>query len=76
MPGPPTRTSGSAQGDGPRLYSLHRDYGMAPDPIPLAPQFFGPTADLTAPETPEVGHRTKTATGALVNTPTDAGGDQ
>lgn len=69
----PVRTA-AATGQGPRLYSLHRDYGMQPDPIPLAPQFFGPTADLSAPETPEVGHRARTAAGALVNAPTDAGG--
>ena len=76
MPGPPVRTASAAPGDGPRLYSLHRDYGMAPDPIPLAPQFFGPTADLTAPETPEVGHRTTTSTGATRNAPIAASGEQ
>lgn len=36
-----------------RRYSVHREYGMTPDPIPLPPQFFGQTADLTQPETPE-----------------------
>ena len=76
MPGPPVRTAQATSGDGPRLYSLHRDYGMEPDPIPLAPQFFGPTADLTTPETPEVGHRTTTSTGAVRNAPTDAGAAQ
>lgn len=77
MPPAPVRTAAGAQpGEGPRLYSLHRDYGMTPDPIPLAPQFFGPTADLSAPETPEVGHRTKSSTGAVINAPTDAGGTQ
>jgi hypothetical protein len=37
-----------------RRYSVHRDYGMAPDPAPIPPQFFAVTADLSAPETPEV----------------------
>ncbi len=66
MPPAPTRLASAAQasGNGPRLYSLHRDYGMEPDPIPIAPQFFGPTADLTTPETPEVGRRLTTKSGA------------
>jgi hypothetical protein len=34
---------------GPHFYSVHRDYGIQPDAIPIPPQFFGPTADLSAP---------------------------
>jgi hypothetical protein len=40
--------------DGPRFYSLHRDYGLAPDAIPLPPKFFGPTADLSKPPEPAI----------------------
>ena len=36
-----------------RLYSVHREYGLQPDPAPVPPQFFGPTADLSTPETPD-----------------------
>lgn len=34
-----------------RLYSVHREYGMQPDPAPIPPQFFAQTADLSAPAT-------------------------
>ncbi len=56
-----------------RHYSLHREFGMEPDPIPLAPQFFGNTADLSQPETPEPQRRTVTADGKSHNAlqPTD-----
>jgi hypothetical protein len=40
---------------GPRYYSVHRDYGMAPDPIPAAlpqPFFNGQQADLAEPPPP------------------------
>ncbi len=60
---------------GPRFYSVHREYGIQPDPIPLPPQFFGPTADLStsiadplAKRTTIVGGQTKT-----VNVPDDQG---
>ena len=57
QPGAPTSTA--------RLYSVHRDFGMTPDPAPIPPQFFAATADLSAPETPEVAPRaTATAAGA------------
>lgn len=32
-----------------RYYTMHRDYHLQPDPIPVPPQFFGPTADLSQP---------------------------
>jgi hypothetical protein len=38
----------------PRLYSLHREFGLTPDPIPLPKQFFADSAatDLAAPPPP------------------------
>ena len=36
-----------------RLYSVHRAYGMQPDPAPIPPQFFAQTADLSEPATAE-----------------------
>lgn len=62
-PGPwtPTRrttaTSAPAQpatGQAPRFYSVHREFGLKPDPIPLPPQFFASSAgaDLAAPPPP------------------------
>jgi hypothetical protein len=46
---------------GPRHYSVHRDYGIEPDPIPLPPQFFGATADLSQPATDDpIRHATTT----------------
>ncbi len=44
-----------------KYYSVHTAYGHAPDPAPIPPQFFGPTADLSAPETPEPARATLTA---------------
>ena len=60
---------------GPRFYSLHKDYGIQPDPIPLPPQFFGPTADLSAPAAAPLSRRTITVNGQTrtVNAPDDQG---
>jgi hypothetical protein len=60
---------------GPRFYSLHRDYGIQPDAIPLPPQFFGATADLSAPSTDPLARRTTTINGQTktVNVPDDQG---
>ncbi len=60
---------------GPRFYSLHKEYGIQPDPIPLPPQFFGPTADLSAPATDPLSRRTTTINGQTktVNVPDDQG---
>jgi len=82
-PPPPMRASAAAppaaaqtaqndaQGDagatGPRHYSVHRDYGIEPDPIPLPPQFFGATADLTQPATQDPIRKTTLANGKTVN---------
>jgi hypothetical protein len=50
---PPTNLYAAAQSQGqaPRRYSVHREFGVAPDPTPLPPQFFagGPAADMAAP---------------------------
>jgi hypothetical protein len=45
-------------GQPPRLYSLHREYGLTPDPAPalLPTQFFTPTADLAEPPPPPPPH--------------------
>jgi hypothetical protein len=51
------------QPGGPRFYSLHRDYGIQPDAIPIPPQFFGPTADLSAPPADPAVKRVTTASG-------------
>ncbi|HEY0052173.1 MAG TPA: hypothetical protein VGB49_02040 [Caulobacteraceae bacterium] len=37
------------RGERPRYYSLHRDSGRTPDPVPLTAGFFQPTADLAEP---------------------------
>ena len=58
-------------GDGGRRYSVHREYGMEPDPVPVPPQFFGATADLSTPETAPAALRTK----AVVNAARLASGD-
>jgi len=50
-----------------RFYSVHRDYGLTPDAIPVAPEVFGPTADLTQPETPDAPAPRKGASKGAVN---------
>ena len=44
----------AAGGQPPRFYSLHREFGLAPDPAPalLPAQFFAPSADLAEPPPP------------------------
>jgi hypothetical protein len=58
---------------GPHHYSVHRDYGIEPDPIPLPPQFFGATADLSQPVTSDPIRRSTAAGGKTQNPvqPTD-----
>lgn len=62
-PGPPSaapaarpeaQASTSGAGQPPRFYSVHRPFGLTPDPIPLSPQFFADSgaADLAAPPPP------------------------
>jgi len=49
----PAPVSGAANdGETARFYSLHRQYGLTPDPDPIPPQFFTRTADLTDPAGP------------------------
>jgi hypothetical protein len=50
-----------------RFYSVHRDYGLAPDAIPVAPEVFGPTADLTQPDNADAPGPRKGASKAAVN---------
>jgi len=52
---------------GPRHYSVHREYGIEPDPIPLPPQFFGATADLSQPATDDPIRHTTTTGGKAQN---------
>jgi len=52
---------------GPHHYSVHRDYGIEPDPIPLPPQFFGATADLSQPATDDPIRHTTTTGGKAQN---------
>lgn len=58
-----------ASGDPPasvRFYSLHRQYGDTPDPIPLTPQFFSDsTPDLAQPP-PPVARPATTANGRVL----------
>ena len=71
----PSPTSAANSQSGPRFYSLHREYGIQPDPIPLPPQFFGPTADLSATNAEPLAKRTTTINGQTktVNVPDDQG---
>ncbi len=53
---------------GPRFYSLHRAYGVRPDPIPLPEEFFGATPDLAKP--PPLPPRAQTnANGQVIRPP-------
>ncbi len=49
---PPRRPWSQAGDQSVRFYSLHRQYGVPPDPAPIPPQFFAATADLSAPAGP------------------------
>lgn len=61
---PPPQPAGPG---GARYYSVHRDYGLSPDPIPLPPEAFGPTADLTQPELSDAPTARKGASKGEVN---------
>jgi hypothetical protein len=71
----PAQSTAANGQSGPRFYSLHREYGIQPDPIPLPPQFFGPTADLSASVAEPLAKRTTTVNGQTktVNVPDDQG---
>jgi hypothetical protein len=49
----PPMTAGT-RGEPPRYYSVHREYGLQPDPIALSPEFLAnsSTADLAEPPPP------------------------
>jgi hypothetical protein len=50
---PPRPPANPAQGDERvHFYSLHRQYGLQPDPAPIPPQFFANTADMSEPPGP------------------------
>lgn len=53
-PASPQPAAVAANGLAPRFYSVHRQFGVQPDPIPLPAQFFGdtPATDLAAPPPP------------------------
>ncbi len=67
----PVRTA-QASGGTARYYSLHKPYGHEPDPAPIPPQFFGPTADLSTPETSEPARATLTANPAAAHAAVNA----
>ena len=77
---PMTQANSPSDGDyqPPHFYSLYREYGQSPDPIPLNPQFFAAsTPDLAQPP-PPVPHTVTTASGRVVQavppSPDDAPG--
>jgi hypothetical protein len=45
------------------FYSVHRPFGLQPDPAPIPPQFFGATADLSEPPAQPPEERTASASG-------------
>lgn len=47
-----------------RFYSLHRQYGLTPDPDPIPPQLFTQTADLSDPVGPSPVYKAANSTGA------------
>jgi len=56
-------TSAAAGGETARFYSVHRQYGLTPDPDPIPPQFFSQTADLSDPPGPNAVYKTAAASG-------------
>jgi hypothetical protein len=61
---------GAAANQGPKFYSVHREFGIAPDPAPIPPQFFTATADLSQPPPPVQSRRTVTTNGVTRTVPT------
>jgi hypothetical protein len=69
----PATSDGVHSSQPPHFYSLHREFGLTPDPIPLPQQFFADSAaaDMAAPPPPLPPHPvagTQAAT-ATANTP-------
>jgi len=54
----PAAPAQAAAGQPPRFYSLHREFGLTPDPAiaPLPTQFFAASADLAEPPPPPPPH--------------------
>jgi hypothetical protein len=66
-------TAAASPSDGdyqpPHFYSLYREYGQTPDPIPLTSQFFAAaTPDLAQPP-PALPHSVTTSTGRVIQAP-------
>lgn len=58
------------------FYSLHRQYGLQPDPAPIPPQFFSSsTADLSQPPGPIPIQRLTSTSGSTTTTRTVRGAD-
>jgi hypothetical protein len=58
QPAAPAASAQVAAGQPPRFYSLHREFGLTPDPAPapLPTQFFAASADLAEPPPPPPPH--------------------
>ncbi len=56
----PAQTA-AKDGETARFYSLHRQYGLTPDPDPIPPQFFTQTADLSTPPGPSPVYKAATS---------------
>ena len=55
--------SRSVNPNGVRFYSVHRAFGLTPDPAPIPPQFFAATPDLGDPPGPTATRRTVAGAG-------------
>jgi len=56
-------SSAANDGETARFYSVHRQYGLTPDPDPIPPQFFTRTADLSDPVGPSPVYKAATTSG-------------
>ena len=74
---PMTAAASPSDGDyqPPHFYSLYREYGQTPDPIPLNSQFFAAaTPDLAQPP-PDLPHNVTTSTGRVIQAPSPSPDD-
>jgi len=63
-PPPPAPVATAAnEGETAHFYSLHRQYGLTPDPDPIPPQFFTQTADLSDPPGPSPVYKATSSSG-------------
>ncbi|MGC1302753.1 MAG: hypothetical protein WA840_10300, partial [Caulobacteraceae bacterium] len=72
---PPASARAAAGDQKVRFYSLHRQYGLQPDPAPIPPQFFSASADLAQPPGPILTQRLTSGSGAAATTRTVRGSD-